>query len=65
MLLQKIEGPGIVTGGPPTLLASGKAEQAQLLCAREAAVCAVEGRRVVGAVSLTRYTWCDGSKTVK
>lgn len=62
---QKIEGPGIVTGGSPTLLASGRAEPEPLPNAAEAAAAAVAGRRLGGALSLTRYTWGDSTKTVK
>ncbi|CDJ66087.1 hypothetical protein, conserved [Eimeria necatrix] len=62
---KKIEGPGIVTGGSPTLLASGRAEPQPLPNAAEAAAAAVAGRRLGGALSLTRYTWGDSTKTVK
>ncbi|KAL8446276.1 hypothetical protein Emag_004776 [Eimeria magna] len=62
---KKIEGPGIVTGGPPALLASSAAEPEQVLCAKEAAVEALGGRKVSGGITLKRYTWCDGENAVK
>ncbi|KAL8275907.1 hypothetical protein Esti_000169 [Eimeria stiedai] len=62
---QKIEGPGIVTGGPPALLASSAAEPEQILSAKEAAVEALGGRKVSGGITLKRYTWCDGENAVK
>lgn len=62
---KKIEGPGIVTGGPPTLLASGRAEPEPTLHARDAAAEAFAGRRVTGGIPLKRYTWCDVKGAVK
>ncbi|KAL8426669.1 hypothetical protein Efla_005926 [Eimeria flavescens] len=62
---KKIEGPGIVTGGPPALLASSAAEPERTLSAKEAAVEAVGGRKVSGGITLKKYTWCDSNKTVK
>lgn len=63
--LQKIEGPGIVTGGPPALLASGKVEPQQAVDPADAAMEAVNGQRVPTAITLKSYTWCDSKGTVK
>ncbi|KAL8429513.1 hypothetical protein ACSSS7_006557 [Eimeria intestinalis] len=62
---KKIEGPGIVTGGPPALLASSAAEPEQTLNAKDAAIEALGGRKVSGGITLKRYTWCDSETTVK
>lgn len=62
---KKIEGPGIVTGGPPALLASSAAKPDPTPSAKEAALEALSGRKVPGGISLKRYTWCDGKRTVK
>lgn len=62
---KKIEGPGIVTGGPPALLASGRAEPEPTPNAKDAAAEAFAGRRLSGGIALKRYTWCDGKRSVK
>lgn len=62
---KKIEGPGIVTGGPPALLASSRVEPEPIPSARDAAVEALGGRRVSGGTTIKKYTWCDGKRAVK
>ncbi|OEH80031.1 uncharacterized protein LOC34618330 [Cyclospora cayetanensis] len=62
---KKIEGPGIVTGGPPALLARGPSEPTRPISSKDAAEEAIGGRRVPAATSLRRYSWADSKRTVK